>query len=188
MSSFFIDIQAEENIDGDIIDFERAAKFKKPVVSLDVIQLKRGIWIYFFLIIFEGALRKWVLPGLATPLLLIRDPVALWLLIKSMRVGLLPANIYLKAMIVVCIIGIFTTLFLGHGNLTVTLFGARILILHFPLIFVIGNIFDKQDVENMGKVIVIITIPMAFLTALQFYSSQDAWVNRGIGGDTNGAG
>jgi hypothetical protein len=188
MNGNIIDFETEKNIDGDIIDFERPFEAKKPVISSEVIQLKKGIWIYFFLIIFEGALRKWVLPGLATPLLLIRDPVALWLLIKSIRSDLLPANIYLKAMVVTCIIGIFTTLFLGHGNLSVTLFGARILILHFPLIFVIGNIFDRQDVENMGKAMVFITIPMAILTALQFYSSQGAWVNRGIGGDANGAG
>jgi hypothetical protein len=188
MSKTFIDFQGKEDISRDTVDFEEPVTYKSPRISLDVIQLKKGIWIYFFLIIFEGALRKWVLPGLATPLLIIRDPVALWLLLKSMRIGLLPSNIYLKAMVVVCVIGIFTTLFLGHGNLAVTLFGARILILHFPLIFVIGNIFDRQDVENMGKAMVIITIPMAFLTALQFYSPQDAWVNRGIGGDTAGAG
>ena len=39
--------------------------------------LKIGIWIYFYLLIFEGALRKWFLPSLATPLLVVRDPVAL---------------------------------------------------------------------------------------------------------------
>jgi hypothetical protein len=188
MPKNFIEFDIEKNIDENMVDFERPVQLKKPVAPSEVIQLKKGIWIYFFLIIFEGALRKWLLPGLATPLLLIRDPVALWLLIKSMRLGLLPANIYVKAMVIACTIGIFTTLFLGHGNLAVTLFGARILILHFPLIFVIGNIFDRQDVENMGKAIVLITIPMAFLTALQFYSPQSAWVNRGVGGDMNGAG
>jgi hypothetical protein len=188
MSEYIINIDTEKNIDEDIIDFERPVKAKNAIVSPDVVQLKKGIWIYLFLIIFEGALRKWVLPGLATPLLLIRDPVAAWLLIKSMRAGLLPANNYLKAMVVTCTIGIFTTLFLGHGNLAVTLFGARILLLHFPLIFVIGNVFDRTDVENMGKAIVFIATPMAILTALQFYSPQSAWVNRGIGGDVAGAG
>jgi hypothetical protein len=29
---------------------------------------------YFWLLIFEGALRKWVVPGLSDPLLLARDP------------------------------------------------------------------------------------------------------------------
>jgi hypothetical protein len=188
MNEFILDFNSETNIGEDKFAFKESNKIIKPVVSSDLGVLKKGIWVYFFLIIFEGALRKWGLPSLATPLLLVRDPVALWLLIKTMRVGLLPANIYLKAMIAVSMVGIFTTLFLGHGNLAVTLFGARILLLHFPLIFVIGNVFDREDVENMGKVIVFLTFPMAILTALQFYSSQSAWVNRGIGGDMAGAG
>src|SRR3546814_1990531 len=47
--------------------------------------LKQGIWVYFILLIFEGALRKWVLPGLATPLLVVRDPVALLLLLADRK-------------------------------------------------------------------------------------------------------
>jgi len=35
------------------------------------------IWIYFFLLIFEGALRKWIAPSLANVLLVVRDPVLL---------------------------------------------------------------------------------------------------------------
>lgn len=39
--------------------------------------LRKLLWLYFWLLIFEGALRKWILPGLSSPLLLVRDPVAL---------------------------------------------------------------------------------------------------------------
>ena len=39
--------------------------------------LKKLFWAYFLLLIFEGALRKWVMPQLSAPLLLIRDPLAL---------------------------------------------------------------------------------------------------------------
>ena len=40
-------------------------------------RIRQLLWIYFWLLIFEGALRKWILPGLSNPLLLVRDPVAL---------------------------------------------------------------------------------------------------------------
>ena len=49
--------------------------------SIDL--LKKGIWLYFLLLIFEGALRKWLLPGLATPLLVVRDPIAMFLLFRT---------------------------------------------------------------------------------------------------------
>jgi hypothetical protein len=44
--------------------------------------LKKGIWLYFLLLIFEGALRKW-LPFCLTPLLVIRDPLAIYLLFTA---------------------------------------------------------------------------------------------------------
>lgn len=150
--------------------------------------LKQGIWLYFWLLIFEGALRKWFLPGLATPLLIVRDPVAIGLLFLAWKRGVPFINGYVVAMTLIGIVGIYTAIFLGHGNLTVALFGARILLFHFPLMFVIGAVFDYNDVIKLGKATLLIAIPMAILIGLQFYSPQSAWVNRGVGGDMSGAG
>lgn len=150
--------------------------------------LKRGIWAYFLLVIFEGALRKWFLPSLATPLLVVRDPLALWLVVATWKRGLLPANGYLTGMVLIGVIGLFTAVLLGHGNLLVALYGARVLLLHFPLLFVIGRLFTQRDVLAVGKVVLWICMPMTVLIALQFYSPQSAWVNRGVGGNLDGAG
>src|SRR6476646_4894849 len=95
--------------------------------------IKQGIWLYFLLLIFEGALRRWFLPGLAMPLLIVRDPVAFLLIILAIRNGKLVMNRYVAAMTTIGFAGILTAMFMGHGNLGVALYGARILILHFPL-------------------------------------------------------
>ncbi|MCX6219062.1 hypothetical protein [Spirosoma sp.] len=150
--------------------------------------LKRGIWLYFWLLILEGALRKWVLPGLATPLLVVRDPIALMLIIGAWRNGQLRINGYMLGMVFIGLVGIYTAIFLGHGNLTVALFGARIVLFHFPLMFVIGAIFEREDVIKLGKMTVLISVFMSVLIAIQFYSPQSAFVNRGVGGDMAGAG
>ncbi|HLW33130.1 MAG TPA: hypothetical protein VKX40_12755 [Aequorivita sp.] len=147
-----------------------------------------GIWLYFLLLIFEGALRKWVLPSLASPLLIVRDPVAIGLLLYAWYYNLFPRSIYVVLMIIITIFSIFTTLFLGHGNIYVTLYGARILLIHFPFVFLMGSVLNRDDVIKIGRVILWIAIPMAVLVALQFYSPQSAWVNRGVGGDMSGAG
>ncbi len=151
-------------------------------------RLKQGIWAYFILLIFEGALRKWFLPGLATPLLIVRDPIAIWLIFVTWKRGLLPFNLYMIGIMLIGVIGIYTATLLGHGSLIVALYGARILLFHFPLIFVIGRIFNRDDVVKMGIATLWITIPMTILIALQFYNPQSAWVNRGVGGDMEGAG
>jgi hypothetical protein len=150
--------------------------------------LKKGIWLYFILLIIEGGLRRWFLPSLATPLLIVRDPLAAYLLFTAYRFNAFPKHKLIPVMFWIGFISIFTAVFFGHGNLYVALFGARILIIQFPMLFLIGRIFDRDDVIRMGKVVLWISIPMAILISLQFYSPQSAWVNRGVGGDLGGAG
>jgi hypothetical protein len=150
--------------------------------------LKNGVWIYFILLIFEGALRKWVLPSLANPLLIVRDPVALYLLFKAIYNGVWKPNNYVIITIFLTILGFITAMLTGHGSVLVAAYGARITLIHFPLIFLIGEIFDKNDVIKIGKVTLWLTIIMTLLVAVQFYSPQTAWINRGVGGDMTGSG
>src|SRR5690554_674386 len=148
--------------------------------------LKRGVWLYFILLITEGALRKWVFPSLSQPLLIIRDPLAIAMLLYAWYTNLLPNVRYVNWMFFIGIISSFASLFIGHGNIFVTLFGARILLVHFPLIFLIGKVFNAEDVRKMGKVVLWISMPMAVLIAMQFFSPQSAWVNIGVGGEEGG--
>jgi len=151
-------------------------------------QLKWGILAYFFLLIFEGALRKWVLPGLSAPLLIVRDPLAIWLIYLAWSKQIFPFNNYVTGMSALTIFAVGTTLIFGHGNIPVALYGARILLVHFPFMFVIGHVFTKKDVLKLGKIVLALSLPMTILIILQFYSPQNAWVNRGVGGDLEGAG
>jgi hypothetical protein len=48
-------------------------------VATDYAFIKKLIWAYFLLLLFEGALRKWFLPGLSQGLLIIRDPIVIWI-------------------------------------------------------------------------------------------------------------
>lgn len=150
--------------------------------------LKAAIWLYFLLLIFEGALRKWVFPALSTPILVIRDPLAIWIFITARQKGYLRFNGYSFLMVVSGLISTFTALTIGHGSLSVAIFGARILVLQFPLIFAIGKIFDWEDVIKMGRAILWISLPMTVLIGVQFYSPQSAFINIGVGGDTSGGG
>jgi len=172
---------------GNIVGSKRTERERK-VQAQSLNWLKWGAWAYFLLLIFEGALRKWFLPGLSEALLIVRDPVAIIMILLAWQRNLFPQVTYVVVIFIVGFVAIFTSLFLGHGNLFVSLYGARILLIHFPLIFLLGSILDKDDVLKIGKVIVWISIPMAFLIALQFYSPQSALVNRGVGGSLAGAG
>jgi len=150
--------------------------------------IKKGIWAYFLLLIFEGALRKWILPGLSTPLLLIREPITIYIIYKAVSYRVIKGSLLLNIFVFTGIISIFTAIFLGHQNMIVALFGARIFLLHIPLIYVFKEVITNDDIVKIGKATLWISIIMCVVIFLQFYSPQDAWINRGVGGDESGAG
>lgn len=156
--------------------------------TLDLTLEKRLIWLYFMLVIFEGGLRKWLLPSLSTPLLVVREPVALLLIFLCIKNGTFPLNPFLYGLLLIGIAGFFAAIFAGHGSMPVAIYGCRVFLIHFPVIFIMGTILDRQDVLEFGRLTLKIAIPMAILLVFQFYSPQSAWVNRGVGGDSVGAG
>lgn len=157
---------------------------KEAVIAL----LKKGVWVYIILLLTEGAIRKWGIPRLAAPLLIVRDPVALWMLFLAWKNGLLPSNNYIWSMILVAVLAFFIAISIGHGSLAVAIYGTRILIIHFPLMFLIGNLFNKDDIIKFGKMMMWTSLPMLLLIAVQFYSPQTSFINRGVGGDVAGGG
>ncbi len=157
-------------------------KPNKLTIPLDH-RIKIAVWLYFILWIFEGALRKWILPSLATPLLVVRDPVAIYILYQAFQLKVKFTNPYvLYAWLTTVFCFIFTIMF-GHGNLFVGLYGARIMLLHFPLLFIIGEVFVKEDVLKIGRVILGLNILMTIIVFFQFNSPQTAFINVGIGGE-----
>jgi hypothetical protein len=151
-----------------------------------ITNLKNGIWLYFILLVFEGSLRKWILPQFSAPLLLVRDPLVIYLFISASFNRIIFFNSYIFYAILIVIISFIATMLTGHGNVFVAIYGARIFLIHFPMIFLIGSVFNKEDVIKMGIVILYISIPMSILIGFQFFSPQNAWVNKGIGDSIGG--
>ena len=145
--------------------------------------IKIAIWLYFFLWIFEGALRKWILPSLATPLLIVRDPIAIYIILRAFYLNVKFVNPYIVFSMIFTLISLAITLTFGHGNLFVGLYGARIMMLHFPVIFIIGSVFTKEDVVKMGRVLLVLNIIMTVIVYFQFSSPQTSFINVGVGGE-----
>ncbi|HYE33178.1 MAG TPA: hypothetical protein VEH27_17250 [Methylomirabilota bacterium] len=146
--------------------------------------LKRLVWVYFWLLIFEGALRKWFVPGLSAPLLVIRDPVVILIYVLAFRENLIPQSSFLKALFGVGLASAFLACiqFLTLGiPAHVLAYGWRADFLHFPLIFILPRIFAHEDIIKMGKAVLALSIPMALLMAQQFRSDPSAWINRTVG-------
>ena len=149
--------------------------------SVTIKNIQYWLWLYFWLLIFEGALRKWIVPQLATPLLIIRDPIVIGAYFLAIKEGIFPQNIFVKTIIYVafiCFLGGLATVIISDGSLTVTFFGLRTNFLHLPLIFLIPKVFTLEDIEDLGRWVLLLAIPMALLMAYQFSSPPDAFINR----------
>ena len=157
---------------------ERPASLK-PVRGL--------IWVYLILLLIEGALRKWALPQISDPLLLIRDPVVVAIYFFALRAHVFPNNFYVTALGVIGVFSVIVTVLILysyiplHLVLLVALYGFRCDFLHLPLIFVIANVLDLEDVKKIGRWTLLLMIPMAALMVLQFKASPDSFINRAVG-------
>ena len=145
------------------------------------------VLLYIVLWLIEGGLRRWVLPQLSNPLLLIRDPLVIAIYGYAMSIRRFPFNGFVIAAWVLAVLEILMVP-IGHGNPMVGAYGVRCDFLHIPMIFIIGNTLTPRRLMTLCKVALIISIPYTLLLMTQFHSPQSAWVNRGLGGSLEGAG
>lgn len=145
------------------------------------------LWAYFWLLLFEGALRKWVLPGLSNPLLVVRDPVAVlaiaagWQLLRHSQWWRWVLGFW-----VIAAISVVLAVFVGHGDPFTAFYGARVLVLHFPLIFLFPLAFDREGVWLFAKALLVVCIPMTVLISFQYLLPQDHFLNLAPGGEEGG--
>jgi hypothetical protein len=145
------------------------------------------LWTYFWLIIFEGAIRKWVLPGLSTPLLMIREPVALAAFVLGWPyLTRRPWSSWVGLLWIIGLISLFLAISVGHRDIPTALFGVRILWFHLPLIFLFAAVFTRDDVITFAKAIAFVAIPMAVLIAIQYSLPQSHFLNVAPGGEEGG--
>ena len=147
-------------------------------------RLRLAVYAYILLWILEGALRKWILPGLSAPLLIVRDPVLIYIYFEAFRLKVFKLNGYILFMLVLSTLSIIVSLGLFKAPpLKVIAFGIRANFLHLPFIFLIPQILTYSDVKKIGRIIVWLAPPMALLTAWQFLSPSGARINVGAGGE-----
>lgn len=143
--------------------------------------LKKLFWLYFILLIFEGALRKWVAPQLSAPLLIIRDPVGLWIIWEAYRTRKFPSRwTTATAFLTVALVGLFLIqIVAGDNSWIVGLYGLRSYLLPFPVLFIMGENLDEEDIRKFGTFILLILPFEAVLEVGQYVSPGSSFLNRG---------
>jgi hypothetical protein len=153
-------------------------------------QIVTLVTLIYLLLIFEGALRKWVLTGFGSLLFFIRDPIVLLVYWLALRHSLFPrGNGLLQAGVAFACVGVFLVAVQAAGVASgidkwpiLATYGWRNYFLYIPLPFIVGEVFEPKDVQRIVKITCLLAIPIALLVFMQFRSSPEAPINVGFGG------
>lgn len=154
----------------------RTEKARRRIVNL--------VLIIYWLLIFEGALRKWIFPQLQQILFFIRDPFVIlvyWTMIKS---RLYPKSNILKGFIGLAVLSIFLIpyyVIFYDLSFFVPIYGWRNYYFYAPLAFLIGQCFQRDDLQRLIKQNLLIAMPMSLLSFIQFSSPPMSFINKGLG-------
>jgi len=143
--------------------------------------LKKLFWAYFLLLVFEGALRKWVVPPLSAPLLLVRDPIGLLILLEAYRENKWPekwsaiTGVLAASLLGICVIQLVA----GDNPWFAGLYGLRSYLLPFPVAFVMGENLNEDDISKFGYVTLLLLLPMTLLEIAQYLAPTGSFLNKG---------
>ena len=141
------------------------------------------IWVYFLLLLFEGAMRKWWFPGLSQGLLVVRDPVVLGIYFLAFTRGIFPSqNKYIQILFYWTIVAVAFSFVLNKAHPLTISYGARTNLLHFPLIFIIGSVMTRRDLIYFGWAFLLLSWPMTWVVAEQFQADREDIMNVAAGG------
>ena len=143
--------------------------------------LKKLFWAYFLLLIFEGALRKWIVPQLSAPLLLVRDPVAMLIILEAYRTNKWPekwsvvTGILSAGLIGLC----FLQAVAGNNPWVAAVYGLRSYLLPFPVAFIMGENLDPEDLRKFGLCTLWLMLPETVLEIAQYITPAHSFLNAG---------
>jgi hypothetical protein len=152
--------------------------------------IRQLIWLYFWLLLIEGALRKWVVPALSNPLLIIRDPVVLLIYVLALKGRVFPRNAWVWAIGIIGLLAFLVSFVVllpyipPSRIILVSGYGFRADFLHLPLIFLMPQVMRAEDVKRLGWWTLVLMVPMTVLMIAQFRAAPDAFLNRTASGET----
>jgi hypothetical protein len=146
----------------------------------------RLIFLVYWLLIFDGVLRKWVFPEFHQILYFLRDPFVLVIYLYAIRYNLFYQHVFLSLFVVFGLLAsvlAFLAYMISGINMLVLLIGIRNYFLYLPLAFVVARCVRMEDMALLTRRNLLIALPVALLVLAQYLSPPSAFINRGISED-----
>jgi hypothetical protein len=149
----------------------------------------RLVFVMFWLLVFEGSIRKWIAPQFSTFLYFIRDPVCLLTYFYALRGGFLsPVHPFLAVGIGIAVLASGLSIaYLAMGDsqysLILAAYGFRNYFFYLPLAFVIARTFGYEDIRRLAMFSMLAICIAAPIAILQFNAPPLSVLNSGISTD-----
>ncbi len=140
----------------------------------------------YWLMILEGALRKWVFPGYGRYLYFIRDPFLLLVYLVAIKARIWPRKAFLLTAGLLLSIGAIALTVLQSAQTgdeyswLLAGFGWRMYFLYLPLPFLMAEYFQRADFDRLVRQTLLFAIPVGLLVVAQYRSSPRAPINQGF--------
>jgi hypothetical protein len=152
-------------------------------VGWSVRQWRVAIQAAMVLLVFEGAIRKWLLPGSQDLVYFAKDALFLGAYVGFLRSGsrrwpLPQAPMLYAALVASVVLGMFQVLNPMLPNVLVGVLGFKSYFLYVPLLFVVPAVFrDDAELALFLKRYVLIIFPVVLLSVAQFFSPAGSVLN-----------
>ena len=136
------------------------------------------------MMVYEGAFRKWLFPGLQGPIYFVKDGMIL-LAFAGFLMSPEGAGVHKKALealkvwvwllVPFCFVEAFNP---QLPSILVGIFGLKSYLLYVPIAFMVPNaVRSTADLQNKIKIFMYFMIPVALLGFIQFMLPPDHWIN-----------
>ena len=147
-------------------------------------QIVRLVFVIYFLLIFEGALRKWAFPQLKDILFFMREPFVIltyWIVYKN-RMWPKKTPVFSLGTKLLVLFGGLTVIqmFLTPLPPVVLIYGWRNYFFYLPLIFIIGENFRGEDLKRLVRYSLLLAIPISLLIYNQVHAPVRSFINQSV--------
>lgn len=157
------------------------------------VHIRWGLGLFLFLLIYDGALRKWVLPGAEQLLFIAKDALLLGVLVYALlnRRRHINASMQDAAGALFLLYAAWVLLEAGNLNLPsvlVGIWGLKAHLLYASLILLLPLAFSNLDdlFRWLVKIYPWVVVPVCALAFVQLASPADSFINQSLKGGTEG--
>jgi hypothetical protein len=150
------------------------------------------IWIVMFLVVYEGALRKWVFPGYQAGIFFVKDLILVlaYVIFLGSRN---PPGAHLKVMAPLKVLLLLSVVYFlfelvnpNSPSVLVSISGLKSYLLYIPIAFLVPYMFtSSEDLEGKLRKYALLMIPCVALGLVQFALPPTHWLNGYLSHDSD---